>query len=121
MASASVQGWLSGDTVTSPGPRLKFNLTVCCCVYSVAVDAVRLADTGLPPAALVVSKESTLRPSCCVWMPAGALMSRLRLKKRPDLLPHLDQHVSQSAGHFSQYNCFHMLMTLTSKRGGLHL
>lgn len=41
----------------------------------------------------VVSKESTLRPSCCVWMPVGALMSQLWHKKSQDLLPHLDQQV----------------------------
>lgn len=35
-----------------PGAGLKFNLTVCGAVYWVAVAAVRLADTGLPPAAL---------------------------------------------------------------------
>lgn len=35
-----------------PGLGLKFNLTVCCTVYMVAVEAARLADTGLPSAAL---------------------------------------------------------------------
>lgn len=41
----------------------------------------------------VVPKESTLRPSCCVWMPIRALMSQLWHKKSRDLLPHLDQQV----------------------------
>lgn len=52
LASDCVQRSLSGDTETPSESRLKFNLTVCCCVYWVAVVAVRPADTGLPSAAL---------------------------------------------------------------------
>lgn len=52
LASDCMQGQLSGDTETPSEPRLKFNLTVCCCVYWVAVVAVGPAHTALPSAAL---------------------------------------------------------------------
>lgn len=42
----------------------------------------------------VLSKESTLGPSCCARMPAGALMSQLWHGKSQDLWPHLDQEAS---------------------------
>lgn len=41
----------------------------------------------------VGSEESTLRTSCCVWLPTRGLMSQLRHKKSRDLLPHLNQRV----------------------------